>query len=297
MTTTLADQNWAFLLKLLPSDWEESARKSGAVVRLRGFDSIDQLLRALLLHVGLGCSLRETVVVAKAAGWLEMSDVALLKKLRQSEKWLQGLCVGLLSDSELVLPSCQGLRMRLIDGTHVKEPGQTGSQWRVHFSLRVPEWTCDYFRLTSSEGEGNGESLRQFTVREEDCLIADRGYAHAAGILYVHQKGGYVIVRHNAQTLPVEAEDETPVEVLSWLRGLDQPGQVGSRPVYVRSEDGQRVRVRLCAVRKSHEAVVASQRKLRRRAQQKGQELRPETLEYAQWVMVLTTVPPEVLSD
>jgi hypothetical protein len=296
---TLADQNWTFLLKLLPSDWEASARTTGAVKRLRGFDSVDQLLRALLLHVGLGCSLRETVVVAKAAGWLEMSDVALLKKLRQSEKWLQGLCVGLLTDSAMVLPSGQGLRIRLIDGTHVKEPGQTGSQWRVHFSLRVPDWSCDYFRLTSSDGEGNGESLRQFPVRPKDCLIADRGYAHAAGILHVHQKGGYVIVRHNAQTLPVEEEDGTAVEVLTWLRGLSQSGQVGSRWVFIRGADGARarVRVRLCAVRKSDEAVVASQRKLRRRAQQKSQELRPETLEYAHWVMVLTTVPAELFSD
>src|SRR5436309_1466933 len=164
MATTLADENWRFMLKLLPTRWEELARETGAVRRLRGFDSIEQLLRALLLHVALGCSLRETVVVAKAAGWLKMSDVALLKKLRQSERWLQALCVGLLGEGELELPRKPGLKMRLIDGTLVKEPGQTGSQWRVHFSLRVPEWTCDHFRLTSTEGKGNGESLRQFPV-------------------------------------------------------------------------------------------------------------------------------------
>lgn len=297
MATTLADENWRFLLKQLPADWEELARTTGAVKRLRGFDAIEQLLRGLLLHVGLGCSLRETTVVAKAAGWLHMSDVALLKKLRQSERWLQALCVGLLRDSELDLPSKPGMKMRLIDGTLVKEPGQTGSQWRVHFSLRVPEWTCDYFRLTSSEGEGNGESLRQFPVRANDCLIADRGYAHAAGIWHAQQKGGFVIVRHNAQTLPVEGEDGSSVDLRAWLRELAQPGQVGSCYAYVRTETEQRVAVRLCAVRKSDEAIVASERKLRRRAQRKGQQLNPQTLEYAQWVIVLTTVPAEVLDD
>lgn len=294
---TLADDNWAFLLKLLPADWESSARTTGAVTRCRGFESIDQLLRGLLLHVGLGCSLRETAVVAKAAGWMAMSDVALLKKLRQSEKWLQGLCVGLLRDSALELPSNQGLRIRLVDGTHVKEPGQTGSQWRVHFSLRVPDWSCDYFRLSSTEGEGNGESLRQFPVRPQDCLIADRGYAHAAGILHVHRQGGFVIVRHNPHTLPVEAQDGTRIELLPWLRELAQPGQLGSCRVWVRAEDGTRVEARLCAVRKSDEAIIASQRKLHRRAQRKSQELQPETLEYAQWVMVITTVPSGVLTD
>ena len=297
MATTLADENWRFVLKLLPEGWKEKARETGAVKRLRGFDSVEQLLRGLLLHVALGCSLRETVVVAKAAGWLQMSDVALLKKLRQSERWLQSLCVGLLEDGELALPEKGGLRMRLIDGTSVSEPGRTGSQWRVHFSLRVPEWTCDHFRLTSSEGAGNGESLRHFPVRANDCLVADRGYAHAAGIWHVHQKGGSVIVRHNAHILPVEAEDGAALDLRPWLRTLGRPGQTGSCTAWVCAENQQRVQVRVCAVRKSGEAIVATQRRLRTRASRKAQQLKPETLEYAQWIMVLTTVPTNVLSD
>jgi hypothetical protein len=297
MATILADENWRFLLELLPSNWEELARKTGAVRRLRGFESVDQLLRGLLLHVGLGCSLRETVVVAKAAGWLNMSDVALLKKLRQSEHWLQELCVGLLQEGGLALPSTPELRMRLIDGTHVQEPGQTGSQWRVHFSLRVPDWTCDYFRLTSCEGKGTGESLRQFSVHPKDCLIADRGYAHASGLAHVRQKGGFVIVRHNPQALPVETPEGAPLDLLAWLRKLTGPGQVGSQLAWVCAEEGARIAVRLCAVRKSHEAILATQRKLHRRAQRQGNQLQPQTVEYAQWVIVLTTVPAAQLDD
>ena len=186
--------------------------------------------------------------------------------------------------------------MRLIDGTHVKEPGQTGSQWRMHFSLQVPQWSCDYFAVTSSKGVGNGESLRHFPVRAKDCLIADRGYAQAAGIGHVQSKGGYCIVRHNAQNLPVEDEAGATVDGLSWLRGLTQPGVTGSRTAYVRVDPQRRVSVRLCAVRKSPEAVVASQRKLRRRAQKNGAALRNETVEYAQWVIVLTNVPTELLT-
>jgi hypothetical protein len=296
-TMSVTDRNWEFLLGLLPADWKELARTTGAITRLRGFATEDRLLRALLLHVALGCSLRDTVVVAKAAGWLTLSDVALLKKLRQSERWLQALCVGVLRESELALPSAPPLRMRLVDGTHVKEPGQTGSQWRMHFSLQVPQWSCDYFQVTSSEGVGTGESLRHFPVRPKDCLIADRGYAHPAGIGHVQRKGGYCIVRHNAQNLPVEDEAGATVDVLRWLRGLTQSGALGSCTAYVRVDPQQRVAVRLCAVRKSPEAVVASERKVRRRAQKNGETLRPETVEYTQWVIVLTTVPPALLPD
>ena len=69
-------EDWQVLLRLLPPDWEQTALSSGAVKRLRGFDSVGDLLRTLLLHVGPGYSLRETVVRAKAAGWAEVSDVA-----------------------------------------------------------------------------------------------------------------------------------------------------------------------------------------------------------------------------
>jgi hypothetical protein len=34
----------------------------------------------LLLHIGHGCSLRTTSVLGKAAGWIQMSDVALHRK-------------------------------------------------------------------------------------------------------------------------------------------------------------------------------------------------------------------------
>jgi len=67
--------------------------------------------------------------------------------------------------------------------------------------------------------------------------------------------------------------------------------------VYLREKGQPPIPVRLCAIRKSAEAVVANQRRLRRRAQHDPRQLRPETLEYAQWVIVLTTVPADLLGD
>jgi len=75
------------------------AWQSGAVERWRGFPSPDVLLRTLLLHVAKGYSLRETVVRAKLANWTDISDVALLKRLRNSEQWLRCLCIELLPEN------------------------------------------------------------------------------------------------------------------------------------------------------------------------------------------------------
>ena len=302
MTTlrTLADENWDYLLTLLPADWQSLAREGGGVQRLRGAGSLSNLLRTLLLHIGHGCSLRTTSALAKAAGWACMSDVALLKKLRQCEPWFQALCAGLLAESRLSLPSAhRGLVMRLVDSTIIKEPGDTGSQWRVLYSLSVPGWQCDFFRLTSAKGPRNGESLAYFTIHRGDCLLADRGFSHLAGLAHVQRHGGSVIVRLNDQNTPLELENGRPVVLLDWLHQHTEPGLVGSLKVWTPAIRGsaERIPARLCAVRKSEEAAALTKRKLTRRASRKQTALRAVTLEHSAWIIVLTTVPEATLPE
>jgi hypothetical protein len=174
-------EDWKMLLGLFPPDWEIDARRRGAVARLRGFDSVNEVLRTLLLHVGCGYSLRETAVRAKAAGVAEVSDVTLLNRLRQAEAWLQHLCQELLKESGVRWPGPEPRRhVRAVEATVIKEPGKTGSQWRLHFSLRLPELLCDFFQITPSEGQETGEHLRRFPATAGDIILADRGYANPA---------------------------------------------------------------------------------------------------------------------
>ena len=166
------------------------------------------------------------------------------------------------------------------------------------YSLRVPDWQCDFFRLSAARGAGNGESLKHYAIQRGDCLLADRGFSHLAGIDHVHRHGGHVIVRLNEQNTPLENEDGTAVALLDWLARLKKPGQAGSLAAWVRTGKGpaDRIPVRLCAVRKSVEAAALAQRKLRRRAQRQGQTLREVTLEYSAWILVLTTLDAEAMS-
>jgi hypothetical protein len=96
-------KNWKVLLSLLPAGWQQAALECGAVKRLRGFSSFEALLRTLLLHIGLGYSLRETAVRARLADWADVTDVALLKRMRNSAHWLRFLCVALLRESGAIM--------------------------------------------------------------------------------------------------------------------------------------------------------------------------------------------------
>ena len=88
---------------------------------------MSSLLRTRLLHIAHGCSLRTPSVGAKATGWGSMADVAWLKKLRACEGWLCALGAGLLKES--------GLRLRLVASPLIQEPGATGSQGRVLYTM------------------------------------------------------------------------------------------------------------------------------------------------------------------
>src|ERR1017187_9178605 len=106
-------ENWQVLRSVFPPGWEQLGRTSGAVKRLRGFASLEALLRTLLMHVGCGWSLRETSVQAKLAGIADVSDVTLLNRLRDSENWLRLLCQQLWKENGVELqPALKGQPVR-----------------------------------------------------------------------------------------------------------------------------------------------------------------------------------------
>src|SRR6516162_3728995 len=180
---TSVREDWPVLVALFPPHWQDIGRYTGAVTRLRGFDSVENVLRTVLLHVGRGWSLRETAVQAKLAGIADVSDVTLLNRLRQSESWLRQLCQQLWKENGVNLESgLEGRPVRLVDATVVKEPGKTGSQWRIHYSIRLPSLECDHFDLTAVEGDHTGERLGRFQFQAGELVLADAGYSNPPGI-------------------------------------------------------------------------------------------------------------------
>ena len=265
------------------------ALQSGAFEQLREFPSPGVLLRTLLLQVGRGYSLRETAVRAKLAHWADVSDVALLKRLRKSEDWLRALCVELLLENSVKWgKEAASSRIRIVDGTIVKEPGRTGSQWRILYSLQLPNLRCDYFEVTATLGEGSGESLNRLSVHPQEIILADAGYCSISGIEHVHRRGADVLVRVNPQSFVAYSPNGKRMALLPRLRTLSKEGQYGEWQVVLHGQDSS-FAGRLCAVRKSSRSIQQAHRRLHRRASKKQMSTRPGTFEFAKYVLVFTT--------
>jgi hypothetical protein len=271
------------------------ARRTDALKGLRQDKSEENLLRTLLIHLACGCSLRETALRARKAGLAKLSDVALLKRLRKSQNWLYALCCQLFEERGMKAVLEVALPMRMVDATVVKEPGKTGSLWRIHYSLRWPSLACDFFKLTAAEGEGTGESLKQVAVNKGDHLLADSGYCSASGIHHVAAQGGFLTVRVNVQNLQLCNTEGGAFPLIERLATVTKPMQVACWKVEIPSPQaaGKALAGRLCVIRKSGQAIRLAHKKLRRKASRRGNKLQAETLLYAKYVIVFSTFSEE----
>jgi len=281
-------EDWQFLLNFLPPGWREKARELGAIQRYRKFDNPEALLRTLLIHLATGCSLRETAARAKHGHITQISDVALLKRLKAAGEWLRWMAAGVMAAWLPKPPEAvfgENLRIRIIDGSTIQEPGSTGSTWRLHYSILLPTLQCNEVHITSPK---IGESFQRYLVQPGDLFLGDRGYAHREAIFYVLQGGGQVLVRTNLTNIPLVSAPGVPFPLLEHLRTLSGT-ELGDWEVQVPLGD-QLIPGRICALRKNKLATEKARRKARQESHKQGHRVQPETLEAAAYTFVFTTL-------
>jgi hypothetical protein len=282
------EQDWGVVTTMLPADWQSKAKELGAVRRLRGFASVEAMLRVMLIHLADGCSLRETAVRARAGDLADVSDVALLKRLRGCGPWFQWMIQEMAANMSLSMAPNDLLAdrpVRLIDGSVVCEPGATGSTWRLHYALNLRTLSCDEVHVTEAK---EGESLTRFSIHAGDVVMADRGFTNRRGVRHVVRHSADVVLRMNLTNLPLEGPQGQPLALLPLLRTL-AIGQAADWSAWMRDDEGV-IAVRVCAYKKTLAQTLAAQEAIQREATKKHREVKPETIEAAGYVIVLTTL-------
>ena len=289
MKTLQTLDDWEILLSFLPAGWAQKAFELGALARKRKIVSAEILLRLLLVHLADGKSLRTTAAYCHEVQLCDINDVSLLHRLRASEGWFRWMSQEIVKDlkgSEPLDAMSRKFRVRVVDGTAITEPGSTGTDWRIHYCLELPTLRCDTLKITGVE---IGEGFQRYSVEQGDLLIADRGYCKRPGICHVLGHGGDVLVRFHSSNLPLFTYKGGPLEPLNHLRTLSA-AKYGDWNVWFRSPNNdQLIKGRLCAIRKSKEAIELAQKELRTKASKQQRQLRQETLEHAEYVTLFTT--------
>ena len=205
-------EDWRLLVSFLPGNWRELAASTGVLKGLRKDKSAENLLRVLLMHLGCGHSLRETV-----------AGVRLLQAHRDGGARHGGIAAAV--------------------------PDRRG---------RLPAGRPGVF-------DGRRHRLRG--------------------------AGGRVTVRVNTGTLGFQTPEGQPFDLLAKVSELKSAGALRSWPVRVAAPQGGLVSGRVCAIRKTQEAIRIAQAGIRKEAARKGRQVQPQTLEFARYVMLFTTFP------
>lgn len=279
-------QDWAVLRTFLPSGWAEMARSTGALRRARDFPDAESLLRVLLLHVGNGYSLAETAVRARQLG-VDVSAVAIFKRLQASEEWLRWLAEHERSEQRAPLES-QGRPVRVVDATTVSEPGSTGTDWRVHYAVNLTNLQCDFFELTDMLG---GETLRRVPIYRGDVILGDRLYANPVGVTHVQNAHADLIVRLNRQSLPLwDLVLDHPLYPLRLFRQL-KVEKAQSWNTRIKRSGGGWITGRLIGIRRSAAATRKARQRLERKASKAQKKVSQASWSAAQYFAVWTTLP------
>jgi len=282
---------WRIIQSMLPARWREAAREQGAFRRARYIDDPSVLLRVLLFHAVNDGGLRETVAQLRASEIASLSQVALLKRLKTSAKWLAwigaGLCREFREDPKLP----QGLRPRAVDSTTVQGPASTGTQWRVHYAFDLATLTCDWYDLTDAHG---GERLERTPMAPNDVMLADRNYLRPSAVRAAVDAKAYVLLRLRWSHAAMLDVNGRAFHVLSRTRRL-RVGHVGEWPVQLLDPDGDPIDGRVITTKLPAPLAAKAERRAAKASVKKHAHTDPRTLEAAHFVMVFTTVPAALM--
>jgi len=290
---SLVSQDWHGVVARLggAETLKATARETKAFVRRREIKTAVDLLRLVLAYCLGDRGLRLTAAWAASMGLVDISNVALLQRLRNCGDWLALLIGQVLAQAA---PAASRKRLiRIIDATSVPQAGSVAKRenklWRIHSAFDLPRERFGHLELTD---EGEGERLDRIPVIKGEIRIGDAAHLQPDRMAHVLDQGGDFLVRagwRNARWLDGHGRQ---LDIIGVLRKARDCGLI-DQPIWIGRHDGAPLGLRLVAVKKPPQAAIEARRKARRNAQREGYQLSKNALIAADWVILVTSLKPE----
>jgi len=283
---------------MLPEGWEAKAVEMKAFQRPRGIKSPFELLKMILLYLTKGKSFRGTSAVARLSGEAEMSDVAILKRMRNSAAWLQWLSQNICRRGGLTVEKPEWLKNKnvlLVDGTEDVKCGVRRNCYMLHYSLELFTLAAREFVMTDRR---TGEKLVNFKkLGKGDIVMGDRIYGTLPGIAYVKGLGADYALRIKSRGFRIYDGKRREIDLLESLSGLKE-GEIADMRVKCRIND-QYASVRVCALRKDQDSEKAGLKRLTKTNQRKhgGKDVSDLQRENNKYIIVATSLGKKVSAE
>ena len=287
---SLLNRDWASVVAQLggAETLNRTARETKAFVRPREIRNAADLLRLILAYCLGERGLRSTAAWATSVGLVDISCVALLYRLRQCGDWL-ALLVGQALAAAAPKAS-RGRLIRIIDATTVRKKGPHGKNkngvWRIHSAFDLPQERFGHFELTDQQ---EGERLDRIAPVAGEIRLADRAYLQPERMARLIEAGADFVIRAGWKGARWLDGKGRSLELIAELRKATERGLL-DRPIWIKPRRGAPLALRLVAVKKPPQAAEEARRKARRSAKKGGHQLSRQTLQAADWVILVTSL-------
>jgi hypothetical protein len=286
----------AKLMAELPADYEECCIKAGAIERRRGVANPADLMMLGIFHLHNGCSLLEISEIARISKLGRMSDVAFMNRFEKCGDWFKVINGKLASNGiiDYQKPAWMSEKTVIgVDASDVSEKGRSGRLYRLHFALDIFTMGSLQHLITTTD---TGESICHFTLKPEDLVIADRAYSTIKGIVHCNKAGAGYILRLRKSSFTVKDNAGDKIDLQHLFSGLKED-EYADITAFATNSDGASVPVRVCAKRKTPEAIVQTQKKLRRKESRKQLLISDEAKTFNEYIVVVTNVSETVSAE
>lgn len=282
----LVGEDWGRIMACIPSevDVEMTAKQAKAMRRRREIKSGVDLLRLVMAYTVCDWSLRMVGIWCRMIGIGNLSDVAVMKRLRNCRVWLGRMVFQILEIRRLEVKSRGGVRLRIMDGTWVSKPGSTGTDWRIHLSMDLGHLCVDGLEITDAQ---SGETFGHCSTQPGDIRMGDRGYAFPESMGTVLAHNGWLVVRINWQSVALKALDGRKIDLM--VHSQQMIGAFSDQEVQLNTPHGSFI-VRLILGALPQAAADKARHRVRKMFRKKGKTPDERTVWAAGFVMLITNL-------
>jgi hypothetical protein len=286
-------QNIDELIKCLPNGYLEAFETLKIVARKRNIKNPLNIMKLALYHLLHGCSLIEVSAIAKLNGIASISDVGFMNLFAKCGKWFKWINSNIKLKEQIsynIPDLLRGLRVIAVDGSDVLTGGKAKQTFRLHYGIDIFKMTSVFYNITE---EKVGESLKNFDMKANDLILGDRAYATVTSIQCCISHNANYLLRLRNKSLTLYDDNSNKIDLLDRLNMLSDNEELDLY-AEARTKDGRKVPVRICAKRKTPEAIASTKKRLQRKESKKQVELSPETKEFNNFIVLVTSLSEEI---
>lgn len=283
----------ARLMAELPAGYEDDCFEQGAIVRRRGVSCPADLMMLSMFHLQNGCTLLEISEVARITKLGKMSDVAFMKRFEKCGDWFKTINNNILTQGLIDYQKPKYLEEKIVvavDASDVTEKGRSGRIYRLHYAFDIFKMGSVDHLITDVKV---GESLSNFNLKTGHLVIGDRAYSTIRGMEHCKKNSAEFILRMRKNSFTVRNDCGESIDFLQTIRNPGGENYADVR-AFATNLNGNKVPIRICAKKKDPEAIIRTQKKMKRKESKKQCKISDETKIFNEYIVVVTNLSDEI---